>query len=448
MRYHELRNSHYEYWRWRIFAITWLAYFGFYLTRKSFAVAKIGMGGDADLGAENYSSAQIASRADGRVGLMDVDMSWIDGGYLAAYAIGQFVWGIAGDKVGPRWVVLTGMIGSVVAAALMGASSLTIMLGVFFCIQGAFQATGWAPLAKNVGNFFAQRERGVIFGLWSTNYAVGGLVASAFAGWCGDKFGWRWAFYIPALALLVIAVLFWFCQRNRPEDVGLKPIEQYRTAQADSATPDSKGSWKETWSVITNPNVVVLSLVYFLLKPTRYAILFWGPSYVHAKLGTDMTQSGLISGQFELAGIPSTLAAGLISDRVFGARRMPICVLSLFALGIGLFFFDRLPADRISVGAGFFVLGFLLHAPDSIASGAAAADFGSKRGTSTAAGWINGWGSVGAVLGGTIKGLAEQFGWSWSEVFSFLACLSLISALLLLPKWNARPEIEVVKGHV
>jgi len=33
----------YRRWRWQIFAVTWLAYAGFYLTRKSFSVAKIGI---------------------------------------------------------------------------------------------------------------------------------------------------------------------------------------------------------------------------------------------------------------------------------------------------------------------------------------------------------------------------------------------------------------------
>lgn len=437
MGHHTPAATHIFYWRWRIFAITWLAYFGFYLTRKSFAVAKIGMGTDAALGSANYSP--ISARTDGRVGLTDASMSWIDGAYLTAYALGQFVWGIAGDKVGTRWVVLCGLFGAVVAAVLMGASTLTVAFAIFFCLQGLFQATGWAPLAKNVGNFFPPRERGVIFGVWSTNYAVGGLVASAFAGWCGDQFGWRWAFYLPAAALLGIAILFWVFQRDRPEDVGLAPIESGPAAPGDAAEPD-EGTWRETWAVITNPNVIILSLVYFFLKPTRYAILFWGPSYVHAKLGTDMTQSGLISGQFELAGIPSTLAAGIISDKFFGARRMPVCIVALLLLGVALFFFDRLPANQFALTGGFFVLGLFLYAPDSIAAGAAAADFGSRRGTSTAAGWINGWGSVGAVIGGTIKGLAERFGWSWSEVFTFLAGLTILAGLLLVPKWNARPK--------
>ncbi len=31
----------YERWRWRIFGITWLAYAGFYFTRKGFSVAKL-----------------------------------------------------------------------------------------------------------------------------------------------------------------------------------------------------------------------------------------------------------------------------------------------------------------------------------------------------------------------------------------------------------------------
>ena len=34
------RNPAYERWRWQIFSITWLAYAGFYLTRKAFSVAK------------------------------------------------------------------------------------------------------------------------------------------------------------------------------------------------------------------------------------------------------------------------------------------------------------------------------------------------------------------------------------------------------------------------
>ena len=38
-------DSQYRIWRFRIFFITWLAYGGFYLTRKCFSVAKVGTQG-------------------------------------------------------------------------------------------------------------------------------------------------------------------------------------------------------------------------------------------------------------------------------------------------------------------------------------------------------------------------------------------------------------------
>ena len=266
----------YERWRWQIFAVTWLAYAGFYLTRKSFAVAKIEMGKPSGLGLDNQVLAVI------------------DGAFLTAYAIGQFCWGVCGDRYGTRRVILIGMFGSVLAALAMGASSLVVLLIAFSTIQGLCQSSGWAPLAKNLGCFFSQRERGSIMGLWCTNYALGGFVATVFAAYAAQQWGWRYAFYAPAFVLLVVWVVFFFFQRNRPEDVGLSPIEAYHEEPQPALKPDSEereGSWRIVGQVLTNPMVLLLAAVYFFMKPARYAILLWGPKYLNEKLGTTVTQS-------------------------------------------------------------------------------------------------------------------------------------------------------------
>src|SRR5439155_22657135 len=88
------KDSTYERWRWQIFGVTWLAYVGFYLTRKSFAVAKIGI------------------QKDPAIHMSDSQMAWIDMFNLGAYAVGQFLFGMAGDRLGPRRIVLAGMVGS------------------------------------------------------------------------------------------------------------------------------------------------------------------------------------------------------------------------------------------------------------------------------------------------------------------------------------------------
>jgi OPA family glycerol-3-phosphate transporter-like MFS transporter len=421
-----IERSQYERWRWQIFAITWLAYAGFYLTRKSFSVAKIEMGKESGLG------------------LSLNEMAWIDGAFLTAYALGQFVSGVAGDRYGTRKVILTGMLGSVLAAAAMGASSGPVIIGVFFCLQGLCQSTGWAPLTKNIGCFFSQRERGTIMGLWCTNYAVGGLVASIYAGYFGSRLGWRYAFFVPAATLFIIWLLFAIFQRNRPEDVGLASIEQYhgeREATLDpNETPadEPEGSWKVILEVLKSPMVLLLSAVYFFMKPTRYAILFWGPKYQNEKLGTSMVQSGALSGLFELAGPVSVLLAGVLSDKLFGSKRIPISVLCLFLLSALLLVIDKMPVSKWMLGGCLFLMGLLLYAPDSLVSGTAAVDFGTKKGASTAAGLINGCGSIGAIVGGTIPGFFHDR-WGWSGVFVFLAISVFIACCLLLPKWNALP---------
>ena len=420
------KDPRYERWRWQIFGITWLAYAGFYLTRKSFAVAKI-----------ELAKPDV-------MGLSNEEMSGIDGAFLVAYAIGQFTWGVAGDKFGPRSVVRLGLLGSVIAAVAMGASSSALIMSGLFFVQGLSQSTGWAPLAKNLGSFFSRRERGVIMGFWCTNYAVGGLVGSIYAGYVGQQFGWRFAFFVPAATLLGIWVLFVLMQRNRPEDVGLPAIETYHREVPDVPLPgespesEPEGPWKVIVSVLRNRMVILLAAIYFCLKPARYAILFWGPKYINDKLGTGMAASGFLSAMFELAGPFSVIVAGFLSDRIFGSRRMPVSVICLALLAVVLFVLDKLPATGWVLGGCLFVIGFLTYAPDSLISGTAAVDFGTKRGASTASGLVNGAGSVGAIVGGTLPGLVQER-WGWQGVFTLLAAAILLAALLLLPKWNAMP---------
>jgi len=425
------KDPKYEFWRLRIFGITWLAYAGFYLTRASFSVAKIGILEDPNLS------------------LTTENMGVIDGLYLTAYAVGQFVWGMLGDKVGTRKIVLIGLSGSIIAGFAMGVSSIMLAFGVFALLQGLSQSTGWAPLAKNITNWFSLRERGVVMGWWATNYTIGGLIGAPFAGLMAVYFGdWRFAFFLPVIVLAVILILFFLLQKNRPQDMGLPPIEEYHEEEPVSEkipndemiTEPKEGSWKSILEVIKNPMVLRLGAVYFFIKPTRYAILFWGPLYISESLGTGMAESAIVNAAFFLAGPFSVLAAGYASDKIFQSRRMPYCVISMFTLAILLFFFNDLASVHSSlVSAGLlFLVGFLIYGPDSLVSATAAVDFGTRKGASTASGIINGMGSVGAIAGGTIPGFFKD-SWGWDGVFMFLSASVLIASLLMISKWNALP---------
>jgi OPA family sugar phosphate sensor protein UhpC-like MFS transporter len=286
-------------------------------------------------------------------------------------------------------------------------------------------------------------------GFWCTNYAFGGFVASVLAGKAAEKFGWRYAFFVPAVVLFVIWVLFFFLQRNRPEDVGLPPIEQYHGEKeavidaADVPAAEPEGSWKVVGEVLRNRMVWLLAVVYFLVKPTRYLLLYWSPVYINELLGTGTASSGFLGSMFDLAGPVGTLAGGLISDRVFRSKRIPICVISLFLLAIFMLAFRYLPATRVAIGSGMFLIGFLIYIPDSLVAGAASIDFGTKKGASTASGLVNGFGSLGQIIGVTLPGWAGKvLGQGqdiWNPIFLWLGIALAVAGCLLLPQWNRMP---------
>ncbi|MCH2338583.1 MAG: MFS transporter [Pseudomonas sp.] len=407
-------------WRLQIFAITWLAYAAFYFTRKAFSVAKLGIDDDPDLMMEKAVMANL------------------DALYLAAYAIGQFTWGILADRFGPRIVVFGGLLISAVAAALMGTFATLPIFATCMMVQGLAQSTGWSGLCKNLGSFYATSERGRIFGMWSTCYAFGGLVASPFAGWMAyEVFGnWRAAFIACAAVVAAVAMLFFIFQRNTPQDVGLPPVEPL-TETGDGTAKAHPSFLACLKTILKNRNVLVLGLAYFMLKPARYAILFWGPVMVYERMPEiGKIAAAVVPTAFEVAGLAGPILIGLLSDKVFGARRFPACVISLLGLTVCLSLF--VPAMNtgsvLVVVALLFMMGLTLYGPDSMICGAAAIDFG-KGTAGTAAGFVNGCGSIGAVLGGLLPGYFDT-----ETVFLCFTVSAVVAIVIMLPFWNSRPQ--------
>ena len=409
-------------WRVQIFAITWLAYAAFYFTRKAFSVAKLGIGEDPSFHLDKMMMANL------------------DAIYLAAYAVGQFTWGILADRFGPRVVVLGGLLISAVAALVMGSFATLPIFATCMLIQGLAQSTGWSGLCKNLGSFFPAQQRGRVLGLWSSCYAFGGLVASPFAGWWAYTLvgTWHAAFISSAAVVAVVAVLFFIFQRNTPQDVGLPAVEPAPEQTAEEALAESRLSvLAPLREILRNRTVLTLGLAYFLLKPARYAILLWGPVIVFEQMPqVGKVGAAIIPTAFELAGLLGPIMIGLASDKLFGARGMPACVLSLLALTVALaLFMGALHTGSVLlVVALLFVMGLTLYGPDSMISGAAAIDFGTAKAGATAAGFVNGCGSVGAILGGLLPGYFDTV-----TVFVVFAGCALFSALVLVPHWNSRP---------
>jgi sugar phosphate permease len=372
-------------WRTNVFIATWLSYVGFYFCRKPFSVAKAAIGDEAHWDATTLGNIWAA--------------------YLISYALGQFLAAGMGTKLGPRRNVLLGMGVSVVVTVAMGVTlSVPVMTGLV-AVNGLAQATGWSGNVGTMAAWFHKHERGRVMGAWSTNFTVGSLLSTWVMAWvldhhlAGEGAPWRWCFYVGAGVLTLVWLQFYVLQRNKPEDVGLAPVDDPVTPGDESLAPEVKpagwfGLSRSAWT-----NLMLVAGFYFCAKFIRYAIWSWAAFFLKKNYGLSDGQAGAYSTAFDLLGIPGVFLTGWISDRYFHSRRGEtalIFMLAMVAATAGLIMFGGAGVGVFTVLLG--AVGFTLFGPDALLSGAGAMDIGSRQSATFAAAVISGFGSMGAVL--------------------------------------------------
>lgn len=380
--------------RVRVFAITWLAYATYYLGRKNLAVSKTAI--------------------EETVGLTASALGSVDTVYLAAYAVGQFAMGALADRLGPRRTVGAGMLMvAVLVGACASAGSLAPFL-ILWALNGFFQASGWPGNIKAMTPWFTSTERGRVMGLWTTCYQVGGIAAGAVAARLVARAGWPTAFRVPALAVALVGILV------------LVALPEKRIEASAAAS-------KARLDLLRVPTLWFLGAAYFCLKLIRYSLLFWLPYYLERTLGYERERAGYQSLAFEAGGAVGSVVVGYVSDRLLRGRRGLAGLLGCSALVGALLLFGAVGRwSGLANGLALALVGMCLFGPDALVSGAAAQELGGAEASATAAGFINGMGSVGAILQGALTTwVAAALG--WDRVFSVLALLAAIAALVLLP---------------
>jgi len=154
-------TTEYRFWRCRIFALSWLAYGGFYLCRKNFSIAMPLLNRDLGFTKDNFAMALFF--------------------YSLFYALGQFYNGFLSDRFGPRLVVGVGLFLSVLANIFLGFGATLAVFVFLLSVNGTGQSTGWSGTVKNMAPWFRRAERGVVMSWWSTCYVVGAVAATSLA---------------------------------------------------------------------------------------------------------------------------------------------------------------------------------------------------------------------------------------------------------------------------
>jgi sugar phosphate permease len=428
-------------WQQRILASAWITYFAYYLCRLNMPVAGTALRGEFAWSAQDFGIVLSA--------------------LTLMYAVGQFINGQLADRFGSRAVVTIGVFGSVamnlaVLALMLGVSRGANASTVLFCLtllwgaNGFFQAMGWAPIVQMMAHWYRAEHRGKVMGFLGMSYQVGGAFASLLAlfltGYYATTLGgdWRVAFLVPAVALAIVGVFFYALARNRPEDVGLPPVNP-----DEIALPGGHGRAAtirgNVWRTLTNSNLWIVAGSFLLLDFNRYGFANWLPTFLQEQ---DIGHASPLMKEFQLiakvcilplGGSAGAFVAGWATDRFFGSRRAPVIAILLTALGVLSIAFPFLPAQNSSVVIAVVALiGFCTYGPHILMVGHAAQDFGKKSGAAGAAGFIDAMGYLGATAAGWGAGaLINARG--YRVAFIVFGVAAILGALLACVLWKVAP---------
>ncbi|RYG33615.1 MFS transporter [bacterium] len=407
-----------------------VGYAGYYLCRSHFSVTK-------PLILEEFRGAGVTKETLGIVA------AW----GTAFYAVGKFFFGSLADVFGGRRMFLLGMVGAILFTLLFGVGGPPLFLAAWIGNRSV-QASGWVGMIKVTSRWFGHSTYGRVMGFISLSYLFGDFLSRLFLSeLVSQGVGWRGIFFASAAVLAVIFIPASFILRDRPSDRGLpEPAENPDSVFVEDGQAEVKPRLFDLLRPLLKSQafwtVCALSFGFTFMRETFND---WTPTYLHEAAGLSTEEAGRASSLFPLFGGFSVIAVGFLSDRFGKAGRALIIAggLALATFGLLALGYGDLKGHTVLVVGLVAAIGFVLIGPYSLLAGAISLGFGGKRGSATAAGWIDGIGYIGGILSGNLIGsIAEHQG--WAPAFRVLALTAGLSGVVALFYWARERTWRVI----
>lgn len=268
---------------------------------------------------------------------MQHDLGWSRAELSGAYSLSLLVLGLGGipigilvDRLGPRLFLIAG---SLLAATSLVAISATTQLWQLYLSWGvglglAIALSSLVVGSTTIASWFVRR-RGTAIALMTSLLGLSAPIYVPVVGWLVLHAGWRAALGLVAVAFLVVPLPLALLVRRRPEDMGLLPDGQARTAvehlplTGDTLRQSMAG--RAFWMVALCS--VLNSLAWGAVNAHQIAFM--------VGRGFDPLFAASVVGTVGLLSVPGRFAFNAASDWL-GPRRLMILVAALQAAGISI----------------------------------------------------------------------------------------------------------------
>lgn len=410
---------------WRYLLLFSFLYCAHYCTRLNIGNAQVYM--------TDFSSEDI--------GILSSVLFW-------TYGIGHLINGRLGEIVGIRKFIILSVVLSVICNIFMSFQTSIVTMAVIWGFNGFFQSMAWSPGVSSLTAWWPGDKRGFATGFANAFSGFGQVVATlmvALGFVLFPKFGWRSAFFVPAVLPILMLIFYSVFAKSSPKDIGLNDYceeNENKAALEDEMVKivKEKGKLFPYFHLLSKPIFLVWIFVIFASGIARYGLVTWIPKYLN-----ETTQLGAIISLLTSTILPigmgiGTLVVPTLTDKFCPNNRLWAGVISGIVSTlcvIGVAFLD--PNNKIQfvlMLICLFFAGFFIYAINGTVW-AYAADVGGRIFASTASGILDFAAYMGAAIQAAVYGFILGDG-NWNAVFisvaAFCLLISIVSFLSSLKK--------------
>ncbi len=238
--------------------------------------------------------------------LSDVQIGSIATIFNLVYAFLVPLGGFIGDRFSKKWVVTFSILFWSVATMFTGLSNTVMMLIIMRSFATGGGEAFFGPSNYSLLASYHKDTRSFAMSIHQTAYYIGIILSGYVAGYIGEHYGWRNAFYIFGAVGVVHAVVMMFRLKDNKE--------QQQKIRDDK----EKIRFFEGFKIlIKTPTAIILTLAFSGLIFVLTGYLTWMPTYLYENFEMSLSSAGFNSMFYtHFFAFFGVIIAGKISDRL------------------------------------------------------------------------------------------------------------------------------------
>ena len=238
--------------------------------------------------------------------LSNTDYSILISAFMIPYTFMYFIVGGIVDRFGSRYVLSVLMVVMSIATLITGMSTSLNGLIAGRVLLGLAEAGIVPALTLAIFTWFKAEKRAFAFQLTNIIQSLGLILAPPFVAWVTLSTGWRWAFFIPAIAGVAVGLMWFFSSRRTP------PAVEEATCENAASVP----LLQRYKMVLTSKPIWALLIARLLTDPFWFFYQYWQIGFMQEKIGLTLAQVGKMMWFPPLVAVFGVLVACWMSDKL------------------------------------------------------------------------------------------------------------------------------------